>query len=299
MSISVIVPATDAAPGLDRCLAALAVSEGVEHELVVVRDQDLRTPAAARNAGAVRASGDLLIFVDADVVVQRDALALLVGALDRDPGLAAVFGAYDDRPAGCGVASGFRFLLHHAVHVAGAGEAETFWSGLGAVRRSAFERVGGFDPQRRWLEDVDLGLRLRARGERILLDPRAQGTHLKELTVGGMLRSDAFERALPWTELLLEHRSGAGALNLGARHRLQAALAVAAAGGLVLGRPRVSLAALAGFAATDVPLIRLVARVRGRREAALAVPLHVAHHLAGATGLAAGLVRSARQTPPR
>ncbi|CAB4880534.1 unannotated protein [freshwater metagenome] len=229
-------------------------------------------------------------------MVHRDALAILLGALDADPGLAAVFGAYDDRPAGRGAVSGFRFLLHRAVHVAGAGPAETFWAGLGAVRRSAFEDAGGFDPQRRWLEDVDLGLRLRARGERILLDPCAQGTHLKQLTLAQMLRSDAFERALPWTELLLEHRAGAWALNLGPRHRAQAVLALAAAAALATARPRPALAALTAFAASDLPLLRLVASARGPREAALAVPLHVAHHLAGTAGLVAGLLG---QAPPR
>src|SRR5205807_8681242 len=58
----------------------------------------------------------------------------------------------------------------------------TFWAGLGAVRRDAFEAVGGFDAERYLVpsvEDIDLGARLATTGHRIELDPAVQGTHLK------------------------------------------------------------------------------------------------------------------------
>ena len=54
-----------------------------------------------------------------------------------DPTLSALFGAYDDLPAAPGIVSNFRNLLHHHVHHRNAGPAETFWTGLGAVRRRA------------------------------------------------------------------------------------------------------------------------------------------------------------------
>jgi len=295
MRVSAVVPATDAPPTLERCLAALEASARRPDEVVVVRDAGLRTPAAARNAGAERASGDVLVFVDADVVVHPDALALLLARLEDDPGLDAAFGAYDDRPGAPGVVPGFRYLLHHRVHAAAPGPAETFWSGLGVVRREAFEAAGGFDPERRWLEDVDLGLRLRGMDRRILLDPRARATHLKHLTLLGMLRSDAFERAAPWTGLLLEHRRGGRVLNLGHRHRAQGVLAGALALALAARRPRSALLAFAGFLALDLSFVALVHRRRGTRQALAAVPLHVLHHLAGLVGAFAGLSRGLAQ----
>lgn len=299
MTVSVIVPATDDPATLDRCLAALDAGSRRPDEVVVVSDPALRTPAAARNAGGARAAGDVLVFVDADVLVHHDAVAVLLGHLERDAGLDAVFGAYDDRPGAPGIVSGFRYLLHHRVHVASPGPAETFWSGLGAVRREAFDAVGGFDPHRRWLEDVDLGLRLRAAGRRILLEPAARATHLKHLTLLGMLRSDAFERAAPWTTLLLEHRRGGRVLNLGHRHRAQGLLAAGLAAGLLLRRPRSALLALAGFLALDVSFVALVHRRRGPAQAAAAVPLHLLHHLAALVGVATALVRRARQRGSR
>jgi len=55
-------------------------------------------PAAARNRGAERAQGEILLFVDADVVVRRDALEIVAEAFLKDSQLAALFGYYDDAP---------------------------------------------------------------------------------------------------------------------------------------------------------------------------------------------------------
>jgi len=288
--ISVIVPATDGAPHLERCLAAIESSRMAPDEVIVVRDAECTTPAAARNLGVARSAGQVIVFIDADVAVHPDAIGLLVSALEGDPGLAAAFGSYDERPEAPGATTGFRYLLHHSVHQASGGEAGTFWSGIGAIRRDAFDESGGFDPERRWLEDVEFGVRLTRGGERIVLEPGAQGTHLKGLGAGEMVRSDALERAVPWVEVMAEHRTLTSDLNLGWRHRLLALLAFVGCGALALGRPRVALLALAAFALIDAPLIGLVARSRGGRQAAAVVPLHVAHHLAGGAGAVAGLV---------
>ena len=87
------------------------------------------------------------------------------------------------------------------------------------------------------MEDIELGTRLFAEGGRILLDPLLQGTHLKRWTLSGMVRTDFWQRGMPWVELVLRHRSGASALNLGWRHRVSAAVAVVTALAIVEGSP--------------------------------------------------------------
>ena len=57
--------------------------------------------------------------------------------------------------------SQYRNLLHHFVHQHGHAEASTFWAGCGAIRRAAFDAVGGFDAARfprPSIEDIELGL---------------------------------------------------------------------------------------------------------------------------------------------
>ena len=178
-------------------------------------------PAAARNAGASRAQGDVLVFVDSDVVVRPDALGRVRAAF-ADPGLTALFGAYEARAEG-GTVSSFRNLLHHHVHAESAGPAQTFWAGLGAVRRDAFLEAGGFDAERYprpSVEDIEFGLRLAGGGARIDLDPEVAGRHLKRWTLASMLRTDVCDRGAPWVALILREDGAPPVLNLGWRHRL-------------------------------------------------------------------------------
>jgi len=292
MRLSVIVPATVEAPTLPRCLAALEAAG--PDELLVADAPAGATPALARNVAAERATGDVLVFVDADVLVHSDALERIRTRL-RDPSLAAVFGSYDAAPEAPGAVSGFRNLLHHHVHHAGAGRAQSFWTGLGAVRRAVFDSAGRLDPQRRYLEDVELGARLVQAGARIELDPAIQGTHLKRYTLASMLHVDMVERAIPWVDLMLAGRAPHSALNAGARHRAAALLAIGTTLLLARRRPLPALAALGAFAALNADLYATIARARGRREAAAAVPLHVLHHVSATAAIPAGVALHLRK----
>jgi GT2 family glycosyltransferase len=295
-SLSAIVPATNAPPTLPACLEAIRAAGEPPEEVIVVEEGG--GPADARNRGAVRATGDVLVFVDADVVVHSDAFVRIRRAFEGDPALGALFGSYDDRPADQGTVSAFRNLLHHHVHQEGAGHASTFWAGLGAVRRESFEAVGGFNAERYLVpsvEDIDLGTRLAAAGCRIELDPQVQGTHLKAWSLHGMVESDLWHRGVPWVELLLRHGTGSSALNLGWRHRLSALASVVAAGALLRGRLRTTVAALAVLVGLNRSFYALLARRRGRLEAAAGVGLHVIHHLVSAVSVPIAIIEHLRK----
>jgi GT2 family glycosyltransferase len=287
--LSVIVPATDAPATLPRVLAAIRGAAQPPEEVIVVEEPPAAGPAAARNAGAGSATGDVLVFVDADVEVHDDAFTRIRAAFDADPGLDGLFGSYDDDPDDAGLVSEFRNLLHHHVHQAGAGEATTFWAGLGAVRAGAFQDVGGFDAGRfphASIEDIELGLRLHRRGCRIVLDPELQGKHLKAWTFAGMTDTDLRRRAIPWLRLLLEEEeASATALNLGWRHRAATAAAVGLAGSLARRRGRPAAAALALLLVLDGDFYALLLRRRGWRLAAAGIPLHIAHRLTSAAAV--------------
>jgi glycosyltransferase involved in cell wall biosynthesis len=290
VSLTAVVPATNRPSTLERCRAALGTGESVPEEIVVVEEPSHVNAAAARNLGAQRAVGSVLLFVDADVEVCPDAVARIRSRFEADPGLTAVFGSYDDAPSAPGVVSGFRNLLHHHVHQNARGPATTFWTGLGAVRRDAFESVGGFDETVEFMEDIDLGMRLSAAGARIELDPSVQGTHLKRWSLWSMVRTDFIGRGVPWVLLLLRHRGSTTALNLGWRHRLSALVALVGAFAFAFRRPGALLVSGAGLVALNHRFYRLLLRRRGPAEATAGVFLHALHHLASIAAVPVGVL---------
>ena len=245
-------------------------------------------PSSARNLGAHDATGEILFFVDADVVVGPDSVGRVVEMLVRHTEVAAVFGSYDDEPRAKGLVSQYRNLLHHYVHQHGDVDASTFWSACGAIRRSVFEELGGFDEKRfpRCIEDIELGYRLRRSGRRILLDKDLQGTHLKRWTLRSMVRTDVCCRAIPWTRLILETKSAPDDLNLRDNQRASVAAVGIAFLSLLLMAWRieaaiVGAAALLTVLALNRSLYAFYLRHRGVRFAAGAFLLHVLYYLYG------------------
>jgi hypothetical protein len=290
--LTAIVPATDRPPTLESCIAAIRAADDPPEELIVIEEPQSASPAAARNSGAEVATGDVLVFVDSDVIVHADAFRRIRERFEADAELTALFGSYDDAPFGDGIVSTFRNLLHHHVHHQAPGPATTFWAGIGAIARPAFLEIGGFDErfQSASIEDIELGMRLAVTKRRIELDPSIQGTHLKQWTLGEMLHGDLLRRGAPWVALLLARRSGSTTLNLGWRHRLSAASSVVGVSAVAARRVDVAAAALLALVGLNSGFYRLLVRRQGPMHAPVGVGLHVLHHLTGAVSVPLGVL---------
>jgi cellulose synthase/poly-beta-1,6-N-acetylglucosamine synthase-like glycosyltransferase len=281
-SLSVVVPATDQPPTLGQCIRAIEGAVRSPEEVIVVETPPHVGPAAARNSGARQAIGEILVFIDSDVEVHLDVFDRIRAAFDADSTLTALFGSYDTDPERHGLVSDFRNLLHHYIHQSGAGPATTFWAGLGAIRRSDFDSIGGFDEARfptSSVEDIELGMRLAAQGSRIVLDPLVQGKHLKRWSLVGMIKTDLFRRGIPWTRLVLETDSGHASLNLSWRNRAGAATSAALVVAFATRRPRLAAGSLAALVLLNADFYSLLLRKRGPAQAVAGIPLHVLHHI--------------------
>ena len=307
MRVSTIVPVYNGANSLPECLTALKALACPDIEIIVVDDAStddtpsiaeqagvkvLRLaknagPGAARNYGARHAQGEILFFVDADVALLSGALNRARKVLEERPDVAAVFGSYDAAPKATGIPSQFRNLLHHFVHQNGQAEASTFWAGCGAIRRSVFEQIGGFDEKqfpRPSIEDIELGYRLRRAGYRILLDKALQGTHLKQWTLFSFIRTDIVSRAIPWSRLILETRVAPNDLNLKWDQRASFLLAAVACVFLALALFRIELIAVSAGAFLAVIVLNrriylFFLRQRGLPFAVACIPLHILYYL--------------------
>ncbi len=336
-TVSLIMPIGGAADGLEYCLASVARLDPQPLEILIILDgaraehqrvvehhlpdaqllliEKQSGPAVCRNRGAATSTGDLLLFLDADVQPNSRIVEQVATLFHQRPDLHAAMGSYDDAPAGTSFLSQYRNLLHHFIHQESHDEASTFWSGCGVLRREAFAETGGYNEsfEEPSVEDIELGMRLRRANLSIALVKSLQVKHLKRWRVRNMLRTDLWMRAVPWTELMLREGHLLDDLNVKTRYRwavvasyllLLAPLVAGtgAAAGLMLGRPAVTETSLAlallqalcgvlGVLITGHDLYRFLFRRRGLWFTVQSIFWHWVYHVVCGLGFVLGWTR--------
>lgn len=218
-TVSIVVPAYNASATLARCLAACAAQTYPAHEIFVVDDgsaddtaataravpgtivitQANVGPATARNTGARAATGDLVVFTDADCVPHPDWIEALVNALPADA--AGIGGTYalanpESWLAGCiqaEIAARHARFMDGVPPAAVAVPVDFLGSFNVAFRRDIFLEAGGFDPRFRAAsaEDNDLSYRLTAAGQSLYFTPAAMVAHYHPERIWPYLRTQA------------------------------------------------------------------------------------------------------------
>jgi len=318
--ISVVVPAHNAARTLETCLRALnqqSISRS-EYQVIVVDDGSTDAtaliakaagarvatsgrvgrpagPAAARNAGVREASGDVILFTDADCEPLPDWIERMAAPL-VDPGVVGVKGAYRSRQ---------RELIARLTQA----EFEDKYARMrqratidfidtysAAYRRDALLRAGGFDETfpLASVEDVELSFRLAEQGARLLFTPEARVWHLHATSLWHYLHKKA--RYGFWRALVYRWHPGKIRGDSHTDPILKFQFALVALGGLctlaalVDGR-LLRVASLPGLAlvATTLPFA-VRTWPRDRVAVLIAPPVHTLRAIVQAGALAVGLV---------
>jgi cellulose synthase/poly-beta-1,6-N-acetylglucosamine synthase-like glycosyltransferase len=205
---SVVVPVYNGAATLGACLAAIAhqTVPSADYEVIVVDDGStdgsariarahgvtlLRQPhagaAAARNRGAARARGDILVFTDADCEPAAGWLAAIVAPF-HDPRVAGAKGAYRTRQRS--LVARFTQAEYEEKYDRLARHARIDFvdTYAAAYRRDVFLAAGGFDPAFLLDEDQELSFRLAAAGHVLVFAPDAIVYHHHPPTLAAYVR---------------------------------------------------------------------------------------------------------------
>jgi GT2 family glycosyltransferase len=209
--VSFVIPVRNDAIRLQRCLASIARNSYPREliEIIVVDNESTDgsaeaahgfgaitisscgdSVAAHRNRGARAALGSVLAFADSDHEIDGNWITTAIDVLG-DPQVAATGSPYLTQPSPNWVQQQYDGLRTRPVR-----REDVSWLGSGnfAVKRAAFDRVGGFDATLTACEDVDLCNRLRLAGHRIVADPGLRSVHfgdpqtLKALFFGELWR---------------------------------------------------------------------------------------------------------------
>ena len=117
MKISIIIPVYNSSLTLNECLNSIFNSSYKNYEVIVVSDKSTdnsvdiakkyktkvvelsqnKGPATARNKGSEEAQGEILLFLDSDVIINKDSLNLIIDKFQIDE-INAIQGIYSHQP---------------------------------------------------------------------------------------------------------------------------------------------------------------------------------------------------------
>jgi len=221
--ISIVIPAHNAESRIRQCLESIYLEQAMDYEVIVVDDCSTdntleivgRFPckvvalskhsgaSVARNEGTKHSTGEIILFLDSDVFLQKDALKYLMNSFEESPEVDAVQGVYTKRPAVDNLPSLARnYYKYHKIERLSEGYIFGLNSYCFAIKKEVFQNIGGFNPEAEGTEDVELGCQLTKKGYKILLNKNIQVKHAKNYTFFSLLRAD-YRKVLTKTKLLL------------------------------------------------------------------------------------------------
>jgi len=188
--VDVVVPFRGDRTELEATRARLELLRLGDGDTLEVVD-NTATPGYGRNRGAERGSAEWLVFIDADVVPAADLLDRYFDPLPG-PETAVIGGGVADEPVPHGAPIAARYAhirgLMNQDNTFGWGEWAFAQTVNAAVRREAFEAVGGFREDIRAAEDADLCFRLKRAGWRLERREEAGVVHLSRGSVRDLAR---------------------------------------------------------------------------------------------------------------
>ena len=191
MKISIIIPVYNSSLTLKECLEAIFNSNFKNFEVIVISDNSTdnsvgiakqyqckiielsenKGPAFARNEGAKISEGDILLFVDSDVIIKKDALNYLSEKFLQNE-IDAIQGIYSHEPTYKSIITQYQMSYNcYYIWPENKKYASTLSTCCLAIRKKIFFNLKGFNVnfKRPSAEDEEFGYFLIDKGYKILI----------------------------------------------------------------------------------------------------------------------------------
>lgn len=213
MKISVIIPAYNAQKTLRETLASVYASEFKDYEVMVIDDlsndqtveiakefncrirksEGYRNRALARNTGIKESRGEILVFIDSDIVIKPDSLGLIWNNFQDNPEISGLTGMLSKYTPDGNFLTQYKNLYLHYIFKNMPKEIEFLYGGICALRREAIYKHNlFFDKEIARANDTELGARITQKGLKIFLIQDLIVTHLKVYHPISFLKNEFF-----------------------------------------------------------------------------------------------------------
>jgi len=211
--ISVVIPVKNSFKTLPECIEAVKANDYGNFEIVVVDDLSedescdyarnagcrvvkSHSPhgvSAARNTGARESEGEIIFFIDSDIIIGKDSLRKLA-AIYEGINPDAIVGVQSERLRFDNFFSQFKNLWMRYTYLNQSEYVALFYTSVASIKRDIFLKAGGFDEKYNVpnVEDTDFGQKLSGEGYRIYLSGEISVEHIKSYEFLSLLKTDYY-----------------------------------------------------------------------------------------------------------
>ncbi len=216
---SVVIPAYNAEKTICQCLEAVFASKEYVQEVIIVNDASIdrtvelarrfpcriielkqnRGPAYSRMLGLKETTAEIVVFIDADVLVDKSIFSELLGAFSTYSDATAIVGMLSKKHPNKDFFSQYKNLYMHYIFSQCPLEIDFIYGAFYAVKKKYYT----FMPlNKRYGEDTEFGMHLTQQGLKIILEKKIQVVHLKKYSLFSFIKND-FLIPFYWARLFL------------------------------------------------------------------------------------------------
>jgi len=191
---------------VDDCSTDNTVEIVTKYPVRIIQMETNAGPARARNRGVNEAEGDIIFFLDSDVLVLEGTIKEVEEYFKNNPDVQCIIGICATTPLNSGFVPTYMAMFEY-IHLIGQqyDAVSVFAPRCGAIKKDFFLAIGGYDEQYKGadVEDFELARRINKK-DSIILNPKLQVRH--QFADFRQALKIYFKRTVMWVHLFFREK---------------------------------------------------------------------------------------------